>query len=346
MVLLQALHFIPGVGLLTRLCYARRIAAMPVEIMGLRFPNPVGLAAGLDKNGKYLRPLANIGFGFIECGTVTPRPQAGNPSKRLFRIPSQRALINRLGFNNVGADRFITNLSRQDKPCILGVNIGKNRDTPDENTIQDYLHNLRALYGHADYLVINVSSPNTPGLRGLQDSQQLAQLLHALKSEQVVLAKTTQVYVPLALKIAPDLSDDQIDSIAAQVLAHKVDAVIATNTTLARPGMEKILLAKENGGLSGQPLNALSTRVIRRLYLQLQGKVPIIGVGGVATADDAWEKLVAGADLIQIYTGLIYEGPAVVKKIVRGLARRVNVSGQTTLAAAVAKARSGTHLMR
>lgn len=338
--LLGAAYRVPGVSALVRARHGARVPPLPVEVMGLRFPNPIGLAAGLDKDGRYIRSLADIGFGWLELGTVTPRPQTGNPRRRLFRLVSHRALINRMGFNSAGVDAFVRNISRRDKPGLLGVNIGKNADTPLDRAPEDYLHSLRAVYTHAAYIAVNISSPNTPGLRQLQDQDQLDRLLSALKIEQLALARAHGLYVPIALKIAPDLSDEQIHAIAAHVLAHKFDAVIATNTTLARPQLEDELLAHEPGGLSGHPLRNLSTMVIRKLYRILAGRVPIIGVGGVETADDAWEKLVAGADLIQVYTGFIYQGPDLVREIVERLAERVRASGRATLADAVALARA------
>ena len=338
--ILRLLYFVPGMGLLVRLLYAGRVPDLPVRTMGLRFPNPVGLAAGLDKNGKCVQPLMDLGFGWLELGTVTPQAQTGNPKKRLFRLPDQAALINRMGFNNVGTETFVYNLKKRRRPGIVGVNIGKNKDTDNLRAIDDYLQAFRAIYQCADYVAINVSSPNTPGLRDLQEQDKLDELLVLLKHEQVALAKSAGVYVPLAVKIAPDLDDDQIATIASMTMQRKLDAIIATNTTLTRPGMAGMLLAQESGGLSGRPLKELSTSVIRKLYQQLQGEVPIIGVGGVENADDAWEKLIAGADLVQIYTALVYQGPAIVRRIVRGLARRVRTSGCTTLAEAVARARS------
>ncbi len=339
--LLRLLYMIPGFGLVVRALFAHRIPALPVELMGLRFANPIGLAAGLDKNARHVRMLADLGFGALELGTVTPNAQEGNPKRRLFRLVRQHALINRMGFNNVGIDAFLRNLRRAGKPCVVGVNIGKNGDTPLERAVDDYLQAFRAVYTHADYVTVNISSPNTPDLRTLQERDRLESLLRALKNEQLELAKTRRVYVPIALKIAPDLSDAQIDAIARLVLAHKFDAVIATNTTISRPALNDELLAKEDGGLSGGPLGPLSTAVIRQLYQTLQGKVPIIGVGGIETADDAWEKLVAGADALQLYTGLIYEGPRIVGRIVGGLTQRVKAAGCATLADAIARARHG-----
>ncbi len=339
-------YLVPGVRPLARLLLAKRTPRLPVEVMGLHFPNPVGLAAGLDKNARNVRVLSDLGFGWLELGTVTPHPQAGNPRTRLFRVARHRALINRMGFNNIGVERFLQFLHRQGERGLIAINIGKNKDTPEERAIDDYLKAFAAVYASADYIAINVSSPNTPGLRDLQDRQKLHELLLRLKHQQVTLGRTRRIYTPMAIKIAPDLEDDQIAAIAKLALDHKLDAIIATNTTLTRPGLEDVLQAREPGGLSGRPLKDLSTAVIRKLYAHLQGRVPIIGVGGVANADEAWEKLVAGADLIEIYTALIYQGPGVVRKIVSGLARRVEASGCANLAETVAKARSGPHLMK
>jgi dihydroorotate dehydrogenase len=251
-----------------------------------------------------------------------------------------------MGFNSIGAEAFVRNLRKQGRPGIIGINIGKGKDTANEQTIEDYLKTFTAVYAYADYVAINISSPNTPGLRDLQDRQKLDELLGRLKHEQVALGKTRRVYVPIAIKISPDLDDDRITAIAQLALTHRLDAIIATNTTISRPGVEGHPCACEHGGLSGRPLKDLSTAAIKKLYSQLQGRVPIIGLGGVENAEDAWEKLVAGADLIQIYTALIYQGPRVVQDIVSGLARRVETSGCATLAETVAKARSGIRLMR
>ena len=337
--LLRLCYRLPGVGAMVRALFAPQPVTLPVNVMGLNFPNPVGLAAGLDKNAEYIRPLAGFGFGFLELGTVTPKPQPGNPKPRLFRLPQQAALINRMGFNNVGIDRFLVNFVRGGKPCPLGINIGKNRDTPVERAVEDYRTALRTAYPQADYVTINISSPNTAGLRDLQNQEHLEELLRALKAEQGALAETHGRYVPIALKIAPDLDDTQVAAIAQLVLEHKFDAVIATNTTISRPSLTSDPVASESGGLSGRPLKALSTEIIRKLYGQLRGAVPIIGVGGIENADDAWDKLVAGADLIQIYTALIYEGPGVAQVIVHGLAERVRTAGCATLTEAVAQAR-------
>ena len=337
--LLHLFYRLPGAGALTRVLFARQPLALPVTVMGLNFPNPVGLAAGLDKNAEFIQPLSDFGFGFLELGTVTPQPQPGNPKPRLFRLSRQAALINRMGFNNVGINQFLTNLARKDKPCPVGINIGKNRDTPVERAVEDYRAALQAVYPHADYIAVNISSPNTAGLRDLQNADNLEELLRALKAEQTQLAENHGHYVPIALKIAPDLDDTQIAAIAQVVQAHKFDAGIATNTTITRPNLANDPLAHQSGGLSGRPLKSLSTEIIRKLYSHLQGNVPIIGVGGIENADDAWDKLVAGADLIQVYTVLIYTGPCVVQAILRGLAERVQASGLPTLAEAVAQAR-------
>jgi dihydroorotate dehydrogenase len=336
--LLRLLSLLPGARWLVHRLYARRTPRLPVTVMGLDFPNPVGLAAGLDKNAEAPDMLAAFGFGFLELGTVTPRPQPGNPLPRLFRLGGARALINRMGFNNVGVAQFLNNLYRGERTCPVGVNIGKNRDTPNERAGEDYVTALRAVYPHADYIAVNVSSPNTPGLRELQGEESLEGLLRALKTEQDALSREHARYVPIALKIAPDLTDDQIAAIARLAAAHRVDAVIATNTTVARPGCEGDPLEQQEGGLSGAPLKALSTQVIRKLHGHLQGRIPIIGVGGIETADDAWEMLVAGASLVQLYTVLIYDGPGVVRDIVRGLLNKVRACGCSDLGEAVARA--------
>jgi dihydroorotate dehydrogenase len=297
--------------------FGKRAQGKPCQVMGLDFPNPVGLAAGLDKNGEYIDALAALGFGFIEVGTVTPRPQPGNPRPRLFRVPQAQAIINRMGFNNHGVDRLIENIRRARYKGVLGINIGKNADTPMENAVDDYIACLRKVYPFASYVAINVSSPNTPGLRGLQQKQELDHLLDVLKEEHKKLAKLFGKHVPLALKIAPDLTPQEIGEIAAVLLAHKIEAVIATNTTVSRAGIEG--LSRESGGVSGAPLNEKSTTVIRQLATALQGQLPIIGVGGIMSGTDAREKFEAGASLVQIYSGLIYHGPELVDEIVAAL---------------------------
>lgn len=290
-----------------------------VKAMGLEFPNPVGLAAGLDKNGDYIDALSNLGFGFIEIGTVTPRPQPGNPRPRLFRIPESRAIINRMGFNNEGAARLAENVRKARYSGILGINIGKNFDTPLEQASEDYLRGMEAVYSYASYITINISSPNTKNLRQLQQAEELGDLLSSLKLKQEELASKFDKHVPLAVKISPDLSDGEIDDIAALLLHHGIEAVIATNTTLSRQGVEGRRHADEAGGLSGAPLKDAATRVIGRLSARLCGEIPIIGVGGIMNAADAKEKIEAGATLIQIYSGLIYRGPRLVPEIIEAL---------------------------
>jgi dihydroorotate dehydrogenase len=280
----------------------------------------VGLAAGLDKNGEHIDALAELGFGFIEVGTVTPRPQPGNPKPRLFRLPQHEAIINRMGFNNDGVDKLVENVKRARFKGVLGINIGKNFDTPIERAVDDYLIGLAKVYPHASYVTVNISSPNTKNLRDLQQSDELEKLLAALKAEQRRLSTEHGRHVPLALKIAPDLVDEQIDAIAEKLVRLEFDAVIATNTTISRDKVAGHPLAGETGGLSGTPVRDASTAVIRRLAGTLQGKVPIIGVGGIFSATDAREKLAAGASLVQIYTGLIYRGPELVREICDGLA--------------------------
>ena len=293
---------------------AARIPDDPRTVMGLTFPNPVGLAAGLDKNGGCIDGLAALGFGFIEIGTVTPLPQPGNPKPRLFRIPQANAIINRMGFNNGGVAALIENVKRAEYKGILGINIGKNAVTPIGNAADDYLICLRKAYPHAGYIAINISSPNTANLRQLQGEDALNDLLKLLKAEQQKLADTHGKYVPIALKIAPDLEGEQIAQIARLLMQHRIDGVIATNTTLSRNGVENLPHGNEAGGLSGAPLRERSTAVIRALAAELQGALPIIGVGGILSGADAAEKISAGAALVQIYSGLIYRGPALISE--------------------------------
>jgi dihydroorotate dehydrogenase len=300
---------------------APRLPASKVTVMGITFPNRVGLAAGLDKNAAHLRGLATLGFGFLEVGTVTPRAQPGNPKPRMFRLPRSRALINRLGFNNGGVDALVANVAKSRYTGVLGINIGKNFDTPNKRAAEDYLTCLRAVYPHAHYITVNISSPNTQGLRDLQAEDALNALLARLKREQAALATALGRYVPLAVKIAPDLTDDALRGIARLLEAHAIDGVIATNTTLARDAVKSEPRAQETGGLSGAPLRERSTAVIRTLADALGGALPIIGVGGIMSGDDAREKIAAGASLVQLYTGLIYRGPALVAECVEALAR-------------------------
>jgi dihydroorotate dehydrogenase len=291
--------------------------------MGLRFPNPVGLAAGLDKDGACIDGLAALGFGFIEVGTVTPRAQPGNPKPRMFRLADAHALINRMGFNNGGVDAFVRNVQAsrfyQDKQGVLGLNIGKNADTPIEKATDDYLLCLEKVYPYADYVTVNISSPNTKNLRQLQQASELGALLSALKNSQRALADRYGRYVPIALKIAPDLDTEQVKSIADALLQHQMDAVIATNTTITRDAVQGLVHADEAGGLSGAPVLLLSNRVISALRAALDDTIPIIGVGGILSGEDARAKIDAGASLVQLYTGLIYRGPALVHECAQAL---------------------------
>lgn len=288
----------------------------PVQVMGLTFPNPVGMAAGLDKNGDYFNALGALGFGFVEIGTVTPKAQAGNPQPRLFRLPEQNAIINRMGFNNQGVDHLVAQVKKRTYNGVLGINIGKNKVTADEQALEDYLIGLRAVYSYADYVTVNISSPNTPGLRSLQFGESLAQLVAGVKAEQMRLADHHGRYVPIAVKIAPDMSDDEVRSVAATLRDHQVDAIIATNTTLSREGVESSPHGAESGGLSGAPVRDMSTHVIGVLADYLEDRVPIIGVGGIMCGDDAKAKFAAGAKLVQIYSGFIYRGPALIEECV------------------------------
>ncbi|MDP3876306.1 MAG: quinone-dependent dihydroorotate dehydrogenase [Methylobacter sp.] len=303
---------------LSKLIYPE-IAAKPVTVMGLNFKNPVGLAAGMDKNGDYINALAALGFGFVEIGTVTPRPQPGNPKPRLFRLPEHQAIINRMGFNNLGLDHLLAQVKQSRYSGILGINIGKNFDTPIENAADDYLIGLRKAYTSASYITINISSPNTKNLRQLQQGDDIKSLMSALKEEQLKLQQQHGNYVPLALKIAPDLNADEITHIAKLLLEFEVDGVIATNTTIARDMIADHPLANEAGGLSGAPVKEKSTLVVRGLAAELKGKIPIIAAGGILSAADAREKLAAGASLVQIYSGLIYRGPQLIADIVKSL---------------------------
>lgn len=288
----------------------------PVSVMGLEFPNRIGLAAGLDKNGECIEGLAALGFGHIEIGTVTPRPQPGNPRPRLFRLPLRQAIINRMGFNNHGVDALVENVRRSAYKGILGINIGKNFDTPIERAVDDYLACLRKVYPHAGYVTVNISSPNTRNLRQLQGASELDGLLGPLKHEQEVLAQQHGRHVPLALKIAPDLDEAQIRAIADALRRHRIDAAIATNTTLAREGVEHLAHADEAGGLSGAPVFGKATSVLGAMSRALGNEIPLIGVGGVMDGKTARAKLEAGAQLVQVYTGLIYRGPALVKEVI------------------------------
>lgn len=291
----------------------------PRQVMGIAFPNPVGLAAGLDKNAAVIDGMAALGFGFIEVGTVTPRPQPGNPKPRLFRVEEAQGVLNRFGFNNLGVDHLIENVRAAKYKGVLGINIGKNFDTPNERAVDDYLICMRKVYPYASYITVNISSPNTKNLRALQEKEALSNLLATLKQEQLKLADTHGRYVPVALKIAPDLELDQVNEIADLLMVHKIDAVIATNTTLSREAVQGMKHADEAGGLSGAPVREKSTMVIQQLSRRLQGALPIIGVGGILSGADAVEKIAAGASLVQVYSGLIYKGPKLVHDICQTL---------------------------
>ena len=312
---IRLLHYIPGFGALVRAIYKQQAPQLERKLFGLTFPNPVGLAAGFDKDAKLFGPLSNFGFGFIEIGTLTPKPQPGNPKKRLFRLPLDQALINRMGFNNQGVDAAVKRLKKKHQ-VLIGGNIGKNKITPNVDAIDDYRYCFEALFDHVDYFVVNVSSPNTPNLRALQDKAPLTELLQTLQADNRQKAQPK----PLLLKIAPDLTDEQLLDIIDIVAQTQIDGVIATNTTIARDNLKDPNKA-ETGGLSGRPLKDRSTEVIRFLATQSNKAFPIIGVGGIHRAEDALEKLEAGADLIQLYTGFIYQGPALIKAINQALLR-------------------------
>jgi dihydroorotate dehydrogenase len=294
----------------------QHVAAKPVTCMGIEFPNPVGLAAGLDKNGAYIDALAALGFGFIEIGTITPRPQAGNPQPRLFRLPQAQAIINRMGFNNDGVDKLIENVKASKFKGVLGINIGKNADTPVENAVDDYLICLEKVYNYASYITVNISSPNTKNLRSLQSGDALTDLLVTLKKRQLELADEHQHYVPLVLKVAPDLTPEDISFISQQLITNKIDGLIVTNTTLSREGVENLPQGDEAGGLSGAPVFEKSTACLSAFAQALNGQVPLIGVGGILAGEQALVKQNAGATLVQVYSGLIYTGPKLVKDCV------------------------------
>ena len=299
--------------------YAERIQPHPVELMGIPLAHPLGLAAGLDKQGVAGDALSAFGFSFVEYGTVTPKPQSGNPRPRMFRLPEHRALINRMGFNSIGLEAFLDNIRNSGTQHIKGLNIGKNADTPIEHAIDDYRVGLRGVYGIADYVCINISSPNTRNLRDLQGDEQLDALLAALSQTRDRLADEQGAYKPMALKVAPDLEEEQIDVICTLLLQHGIDGLVATNTTLSREAVRNHPLADEAGGLSGRPVGEQSTWCIEQFSRRLQGEVPIVGVGGIEDVATAKAKLDAGATAIQLYSSMIYEGPGIVRRIVNGL---------------------------
>ncbi|PAW37056.1 dihydroorotate dehydrogenase (quinone) [Pantoea vagans] len=313
----QQLRFMNGTPL--ELFYRQNLPSRPVTCMGLTFKNALGLAAGLDKNAECIDAFAAMGFGFVEVGTVTPRAQAGNDKPRMFRLVEAGGIINRMGFNNLGVDHLVENVKKARFNGVLGINIGKNKDTPVEQGKEDYLICMEKVYAHAGYIAINISSPNTPGLRSLQYGEALDDLLSSIKQKQKELEKRHLKYVPLAVKIAPDLSEEELIQVADNLIRHQIDGVIASNTTLDRSLVSGLKHAEEAGGLSGRPVQSRSTAVIQRLSQELQGRLPIIGVGGIDSLTAAREKIAAGATLVQIYSGFIYQGPGLIKDIVTHL---------------------------
>lgn len=297
-----------------------RTPAAPRRVMGIDFPNPVGLAAGFDKDGRYLPVWERLGFGFVELGTVTPRPQPGNPRPRLFRLPQDRALINRMGFNNEGAPALAERLRCSRYPGVVGVNIGKNRETPPERAVEDYAAAMDAVYPYADYITVNISSPNTPGLRGLQDEGALHSLIYRLQSERRRLSSHADRHVPLVVKLAPDWEEGALERAVDVLLEHRVDGISLTNTTVTRPGLEGHPGAEEEGGLSGAPLKPLATEALERARARTGGRTALMGVGGLENGEDVTDRLNRGADLVQLYTGLVYSGPALVGEAVRACA--------------------------
>jgi dihydroorotate dehydrogenase len=297
-------------------------AALPVNVFGIDFPNPVGLAAGLDKNGAHVDALASLGFGFIEVGTTTPRAQPGNPKPRMWRLPEHEAVINRLGFNNYGVFAIVRNVERARFAGVLGINIGKNKDTPNERAVDDYLICLERVYPRASYVTVNISSPNTQGLRDLQEEETLKRFVATLRETQERLAAKHGARKPMLVKIAPDLGESELDAIAEVVLAQRVDGLICTNTTIDRNVIAGAPYAEETGGLSGKPLFTKATEILRGLAKRLQGRIPLVGVGGITRGDDAAGKLAAGASLVQFYTGMVYRGPALIGECVEAIRRR------------------------
>ena len=300
---------------------ATRPAALKTKAFGVEFANPVGLAAGLDKNGAHIDALMALGFGFVEIGTTTPRPQAGNPKPRMFRIPEHQAVINRLGFNNAGVDALVRNVEKAKRNGILGINIGKNKDTPNEKAADDYIYCMERVFALADYVTVNISSPNTTGLRDLQHEETLRRFIGELREVQEELGGVNGHRTPMLLKVSPDLTDTELDGMAAVLNAARIDGVIVGNTTLDRTGVETHRHAKEAGGLSGQPLYAKSTAVLRKLRLRLDDAIPLIGVGGILSGGDAAGKIVAGARLVQFYTGMVYRGPELIGECVSSIRR-------------------------
>jgi len=313
---LEGLRVGYGVGATHLLCKAR---SLPVTVMGLQFPNPVGMAAGMDKNGDYIEALGSLGFGFIEVGTVTPRPQPGNPKPRIFRIQEANAMINRLGFNNKGVDHLVKQVKKHRFKGILGINIGKNFDTPNDKAADDYLICLEKVYPYADYITINISSPNTRGLRELQDTEQLNSLLAILNNRRLELADEFQKRVPLVVKVAPDLEDEQIPRMAEAVIQNEFDGLIATNTTISRDAVKGMRHADEQGGLSGAPVKEMANHVLAKFRAHLPPEIALIGTGGITDGKDAAEKIQLGAELVQFYTGFVYKGPDLVGECLKAI---------------------------
>jgi len=319
---LEGLRLGHGIGATSLLC---KTISQPVTVMGLEFPNPVGMAAGMDKNGDYIDALGSVGFGFVEIGTVTPRPQPGNPKPRVFRLEKANAMINRLGFNNKGVDYLVQQVQKRKFKGILGINIGKNFDTPNDKAVVDYLIGLEKVYPHADYITINISSPNTKNLRDLQDAEQLDGLLGALNSRRLELADEFDKRVPLVVKVAPDLEDSQIPEIAEVVARSDFDGLIATNTTISREEVKGLPHANEQGGLSGTPLKERSNQVLTAFRAALPSEVALIGTGGITSGEDAAEKMRLGADLVQFYTGFVYKGPDLVEDCLKAIAAQTQI---------------------
>jgi len=322
------------ISLLEKL-FRQHVPELPVECMGLKFSHPIGLAAGLDKDARALNAFSALGFAAVELGTVTMKPQPGNDKPRMFRLAEDQAIVNRMGFNSAGVDAFLENFNNQYNQSVVGINVGKNALTKIADANFEYASAIQRVYQKADYITVNISSPNTKSLRDLQNAEMLESLLMQIKSTQQKCADVHGRYVPISLKVAPDLSDDEVNSIAELLLEHQFDALIASNTTVSRPDYLKNEFASESGGLSGEPVKHMSTEIIAKFYKVLNGEVPIIGVGGIANADDAWDKLLAGADFLQIYSQLIYQGPGMIAEIVKGLKHKVESGGYSDIAGAM-----------
>jgi len=333
----------PVISLLQRLYGNRVHELLPVNLMGIHFPGPVGLAAGLDKEARCITALSTFGFSHLELGTVTPKPQPGNPAPRMFRLPRHLAIINRMGFNSGGIQPFLENIASTRKSIPLGINLGKNASTSIKQAAEDYISGLKQLYLYADYFTINISSPNTKDLRDLQSEDALDDLLKKIMKTRKDLADDFKRTIPVAVKISPDIENSDIPAFAALLVKHKIDAVIATNTTIDHSSVADSEHADEAGGLSGMPLQDRANEVVALLYQELQGKVPIIGVGGIFNTEDAWQRMLAGAEMVQIYSSFIYNGPGIVREIVNGLAKRVEASGFSSLQEAVRSARAVTY---